>query len=194
MRLQAETSSEQLLIQSLREDDWGAFEIIYSTYWSKMYLSAYSLLRDKQACEDIIQDIFMQLWTRRAELHIESLKAYLHTAVRYQVFRLHKSGKLTDTLPEEIHLSTGRTDVEDALDAADLNAVLDTHIARLPERCREVFLLSRRSHLSIREISERLQISSKTVENHLSNALARLRSDLGDTLFWLVVMLPEIWK
>ena len=185
---------DKVTISSLQKGNWGAFEHIYNTYWSKLYLSAYGILRDKQACEDIVQDVLVQLWIKKDSSQITSLTSYLHTAVRYQVFKAIKAGKVKLALPEEIELGSERTEAEDLLFSEDLNAVLDNHIARLPEKCREVFLLSRKKHLSISEIAEHLHISTKTVENHLTNALGRLRTGMGDFLFWAAVTLPSIWN
>lgn len=178
----------------LQSGNWGAFEHIYNTYWSKLYLSAYGILRDKQACEDIVQDVLVQLWLKKDSASIDSLPSYLHTAVRYQVFKAIKAGKVKLALPDDIELSADRNEVEDMLVSEDLNAVLDNHIARLPDKCREVFLLSRKKHLSIAEIAEQMHISTKTVENHLTNALGRLRTGMGDFLFWAAITLPSIWK
>lgn len=180
-------------LQSLQEGDWGSFERIYDNYWSKLYLSAYSILRDKQACEDIVQDVLVQLWLKRGSAQIDSLQAYLHSAVRYQVFKVVKSGKTTLSLPDEILLTSERTEAEDLLAAQDLNQLLDKHIARLPEKCREVFILSRKNNMSIAEIADMLHISTKTVENHITNALGRLRISMGEFLFWIAVTLPSIW-
>ncbi|HEV7378578.1 MAG TPA: RNA polymerase sigma-70 factor [Dyadobacter sp.] len=180
-------------LKSLQNGDWGSFERIYDKFWSKLYLSAYSILRDKQACEDIVQDVLVQLWLKKDSAQIDSLPAYLHAAIRYQVFKVVKSGKMTLALPDEIELTSERTEAEDLLATQDLNQLLDDHIARLPEKCREVFILSRKNNLSIAEIADRLHISTKTVENHITNALGRLRISMGEFLFWLIVTLPSIW-
>lgn len=190
MNQESTKDRDQIALQSLQNGSWNAFEAIYETYWSKLYLSAYGILRDKHACEDIVQDVFVQLWLKRHSAQIESLAAYLHTSVRYQVFKAAKAGKVKVALPEEIVVTTLRSEAEDALLTEDLIKILDCHIERLPEKCREVFLLSRKKHLSIQEISAQLQISSKTVENHLTTALKRLRYSLGDFLFWACVTIP----
>jgi len=193
MNYQTIENTDQQALSSLQNSNWSAFEDIYDAYWSKLYLSAYSILRDKQACEDIVQDIFVQLWTKRNSAEIESLAAYLHTSVRYQVFKAVKAGKVKLVLPDEITAPIRLTDAEDALFSQDLDRILEQHIGRLPEKCRQVFILSRKQHLSISEISEKLGISSKTVENHLTTALSRLRIGLGDLLFWACIMLPAYW-
>lgn len=170
------------------------FEDIYNKYWSKLYLSAYSILLDQQASEDIVQDIMVELWHKRDLDAIQSIPAYLHAAVRYQVFKVIRAGKVTIRLPEEIELATSRIELEDQLDSKDLYTLLDHYIEELPEKCREVFILSRKHYLSIKEISALLEISTKTVENHLTNALRKLRLHTGDFLCWVLITLPFLWK
>ena len=128
MKYQTIENTDQRALSSLQNSSWKAFEDIYDTYWSKLYLSAYSILRDKQACEDIIQDIFVQLWTKRDSAQIDSLAAYLHTAVRYQVFKVVKAVKVKLMLPDEITSSLRLTDAEDAYFSEDLDRTLHQHI------------------------------------------------------------------
>ena len=172
---------------------WGDFEAIYERYWSKLYLSAYSLLRDKQACEDIVQEVMVEFWMKRKSHDIRSIPAYLHMAVRYQVYKALKAGGATISLPEDFELAAERIETEDRLTGMDLQLMFDKQISQLPEKCREVFVLSRVQYLSIKEISSRMQISTKTVENHLTNALRRLRAQLGEYLYWTIILLSAFF-
>ena len=124
-------NTDQQALSSLQNSNWKnwkAFEDIYDAYWPKSYLSAYSILRDKQACEDIVQDIFVQLWTKRNSTRIDSLAAYLHTSVSYQVFKVVKAVKVKLMLPDEITSSLRLTDAEDAYFSEDLDRTLHQHI------------------------------------------------------------------
>src|SRR5690606_13545451 len=87
-----------LLLSALAGGSIAAFEKIYSRFWHKMYIVAYNILRNKEACEDIVQDIFSQLWNRRAYLDIRNLESYLITAVRFQVFRSINEQKCRNNL------------------------------------------------------------------------------------------------
>lgn len=175
--------NEKELLFSLAKGDEDALKAIYLKFWKPLYLSAYNVLKDKEACEDIVQEIFIQLWHRRETVSIStSLAAYLFMSTRYQVFHLIKKlpGK-----PELLENLEDRflTDAPDIpLYAKDLRVRIDRAVERLPEKCRHVYKLSREQHLSYKAIATHLQISHKTVENHLSIALKKLQQALGDLM------------
>lgn len=175
---------DEKLLDLLQADDRAAFEQIYNKYWSKLYLSAYNIMRDKQVCEDVVQQVLVDLWMRRHRLAIDSLQAYLYAAVRYQVFKAVRAGKIPDALFSQAGSLSVANEGEGALVENDIHRLLDEGIAQLPEKCRQIFLLSRKQHLTTKEIARWLGIAPKTVENQLTIALHRLRATLGDFLFW----------
>lgn len=189
--LQFKTDDE--LLHLINNDDKAAFEKIYNKYWSKLYLSAYNLLRDRYAAEDIVQEVLVQLWMKRNTVVIESLNAYLYTAVRFQVFNVIRSGKVREGLFMEIEQLSVAHVAEDNLHEKYIINKMNEEIAELPERCREIFTMSRKEHLSTKEIAERLGIAPKTVENQLTIAIRRLRSSMEHVLFWLIIFFISIW-
>jgi len=176
-------SDENLLVR-LNEGNSQAFSQIYEKFWKRLYLSAFSILRDSQACEDIVQDIFVQLWMNRENQSISSLRSYLHSAIRYQVFKVIRSGGIYEGLWQEILHTTQRSEIEDLLEEKELALRLEHAIQRLPPKCRQVFVMSRMQAMSIKQIAEKLHVSTRTIENHLSYALRHLRVEFGDLLFW----------
>ena len=184
---------DSLLVSNMQSNDRSAFEKIYSRYWSKLYLSAYHILRNREASEDIIQEIFVGLWLKREHTSVDNLNNYLFTAVRFQVFKAIRDGKLrTDLLPDT-DLLVSANNAENAFAEKEIAQRLDESIALLPQKCKEIFILSRKEHLSVKEIAARLNISPKTVENQITIALRRLRTDMGEFLFWAVLLLGGIW-
>lgn len=180
--------AEQELLHRLAQGDEAALAAIYQQHWQGLFLSAYGVLKDRKQCEDIIQDIFLQLWLRRAELQVrETLKAYLSTAVRYQVFRhLRKAAEQRQAqlrLPAE----PAAQEAEQALFQKDIRQRIEAVVAVLPHKCRQIYRMSREDFLSHKEIAAQLQISPKTVENQLTIALRRLRHSLDG--FWVWVLL-----
>lgn len=172
--------SDMQLIGLLKADDEAALTIIYKRYWASLFSAAYNILKDKQACEDIIQELFIKLWDCRTEVEINvSLKAYLYASVRYGVYRQIKTGsvrsEIFDDLIERLHTPTTYGSIEHKELLLQINCVIDT----LPEKCREVYKLSREECLSHKQIALQLNISTKTVENHLTKALRELRGSLG---------------
>jgi RNA polymerase sigma-70 factor (ECF subfamily) len=172
--------SDMQLIGRLKADDEAALTMIYRRYWQSLFKAAYNILKDRQACEDIIQELFIKLWDCRAEVEIAiSLKAYLYASVRYGVYRQIRTGsvksEIFDDLIERLHTPATHNSIEHKELLLQINQVIDT----LPEKCREVYKLSREECLSHKEIALQLNISTKTVENHLTKALRELRGSLG---------------
>ncbi|UKJ08481.1 RNA polymerase sigma-70 factor [Solitalea lacus] len=182
------------LLDLMRNDDRSAFETIYNKYWSKLYLSAFNLLRNRHAAEDIVQEIFVQLWLKRHVNQVQTLQSYLYTAVRFQVFKAIRDGKAHEELFEEVEKLFNENNSESRVIELDIRNRLDQAIKTLPEKCQQVFVLSRKEHLSNKEIAEQLGISPKTVENHLTIALRQIRSTMGDVLFIVALFLLNNWN
>lgn len=179
--------NEQQLLSSLSRGNEEVLTIIYRKYWDRLFLSAYNVLKDKEACEDIVQEIFIQLWQKKEQLVIKtSLEAYLVSATRYQVFHLIKKCSKRKELFENLEerFSTDCADV--LLYVKDTQKTIDVVIDNLPEKCKNIYKLSRESHLSYKQIAKQLQISTKTVENQLTIALKRLRHALGNLILLLI--------
>jgi RNA polymerase sigma-70 factor (ECF subfamily) len=190
---EVQSLSDDRLIALIRENDLTAFEHIYNKYWSKLYLSAYNILRERQASEDITQEVLVNLWVKRADVQVVSLNAYLYTAVRYQVFNILRSGKVKDNVFNSLEALFSNNGGEEMLSEKEINRLLDQGVAELPEKCRQIFIMSRKEHLSTKEIAERLGLSPKTVENQLTIALNRLRKTLGDFVCIAAIMLCGRW-
>jgi RNA polymerase sigma-70 factor (family 1) len=184
---------DSLLVSDMQSNNRSAFEKIYNRYWSKLYLSAYHILRNKEASEDIIQEIFVSLWIKRGHTSVDNLSNYLFTSVRFQVFKAIRDGKLRTDLLHDTDLLVSPHNAENTLTEKEIEQRLDESIRLLPEKCREIFILSRKEQLSVKEIAARLNISPKTVENQITIALRRLRTDMGEFLFWAVLLLAGIW-
>ncbi len=181
-------ADDKLLLGQMKAGSRLAFEAIYSKYWSKLYIYAYNILRERQSCEDIVQEIMADLWIRREAVQIESLNSFFLTATRYQVLKVIRSGKVRSDFFTQINRLSEGYNEEQIIHGKDISSIVDEHISQLPEKCREIFTLSRKQQLSNREIAEKLGIAQKTVENQITIAIRRLRSSLGDVLFLLFVM------
>lgn len=169
------------LLSSIKMDDRKAFETLYKRYAEKLYHSAYNLLRNKEVCEDIVQELFVNLWAKRHQLMIADLPSYLKMATKNRVVSYIRTKKvsLDITLVEDLiveHFSSNPAFEK------DIQRILQNNISQLPVKCREVFTLSRIEYLSNKQIAERLNISIKTVENQMTIALRHLRAGLKDYL------------
>jgi RNA polymerase sigma-70 factor (family 1) len=169
------------LLQS--RDDYEAFTEIYHRYWKILLNTAYQRLRTPEACEEIVQEVFLALFIRRKELVVTtSLEAWLKTALKYKVYNIYRSQQLHLQHLQEI---IKRTDIsplmpDEVVSLKEIKNRIRMAAGRLPDKCREVFLLSRFEHLTQQEIAERLGISVSTVKKHLTKALTCLRSEFSE--------------
>ncbi len=183
-------TDEELLVL-LSENNHSAYTEIYNRYSGILYLHAYNKLRDREEAKDILQELFITIWNKRKELAINiSLPAYLYSAIRNRVFKKMASNTLKTRYAESIQESIKNHEcITDHLTRQNqLAALIESEIHSLPPKMREVFLLSRKSHLSHKEIAHHLQISETTVKKQVNNALKVLRAKLGNFV-WLLFLI-----
>lgn len=183
------------LLAWMRDDNEAALTGLYERYWEPVFLYVVRVLRDEEEARDVVQETFIAFWQRRAELpEIHSLKSYLMGIARYKALRSIKLSLSDERYRTSLldffndHQRSPETD----LMAGEMERVLNEHIARLPERMREVFLLSRHEHLSYAEIAERLHISDKTVKKQIHNALKHLRCVLDEQHMWATILVCAV--
>lgn len=169
------------LWNAVRVNDQLAFNKLFDKYWVSVYKTAYKYLRDQEASQEIVHDIFLSIWNRRHELFIDSFPAFLLTAARYQIYSRKKIKRLifdsTSELTADPHTSN---DADIRIRQTELNNNLQLTLLELPNRCQEIFRMSRFECLSNDEISRRLGISKRSVENQLTVALRHIRFHLKD--------------
>ena len=183
---------KRALMAALRRGDEAAFAWVFRAYYGQLVNYASRLLRDGEEANDVTQETFCRLFERRGELHDGiDLRPYLYKSVYNGCMNVLKHREVereyADKELEDFYFSrvVETPEAELALRDEELRGALDAAIGALPERCREVFVLSKVEGLSNKEIAERLDISPKTVENQMTTALARLRKELE----WLLALL-----
>lgn len=168
-----------------------AFEKLFRLFYQKLTGYAYSLLKDKEQAEEIVQDVFANIWSGRASLNVDlAIRAYLFRAVHNRCMNHFRHEKIkqqhqqyTVAVSPYQHESAGSR-----LALSELKLKINEGLAQLPPACREVFRLSRMEDLSYREIAEVLNISVKTVENQMGKALRLMRIYLADFLTLLLIL------
>ena len=179
------TYSDDQLLHLVKSDDELAFEEIFQRYWRKLYAIAYNRLQTIHLAEDIVQEVLTMLWIRRADLEINSLNNYLSTAVRYNIFHEFRKNiqktKFQDSLKIE-NIDQSYSTIEDELRYKVIQEQLQREVNKLPEKCKLVFQYSRELGMSNKDIAEQLQLSSKTVEAHITKALKHLRAAIKRTI------------
>lgn len=168
------------LMGRIRSGDDSALKLIYEKYWNQLFTSAYNILCDQHACEDIIQDIFINLWNKRESIEIRvSLKSYLFASTRYEVYRQVRFGSVREDIFDHIHERLETPSEYGNIEYRELLSQINSIVDKLSAKCKVVYKLSREEQLSHKEIASQLDISTKTVENHLNKALRQLRISLG---------------
>jgi RNA polymerase sigma-70 factor (ECF subfamily) len=183
---------EEQLISLMQQDSLGAFKEIYQRYWKALYAEAYKRLKDKEASEEIVQELFTAFWHKRHALNIhQTIGGYLYKSVGYRVIDHFRKELTRQTHQESFKLGYTEADhsTEQAIMLKDLQLNITHVVNQLPDKCRSVYELSRVSHKTNKEIATELGISEKTVENHLTKALNKLRLSLNNYLLLLIVLL-----
>jgi len=180
------SASEAELVSRLQSSDEHAFKEIYNRYWEKLLAIGYYHTQNRQAAEDIVHEVMMSLWIRRAEVHIRSLNPYLGTAVKFAVFKSILRGKKIQRILDEKENTTSNTDIEQQLDAKFLEEYLKGVIEQLPEKAKLIFHYSRNEELSVKAIAGKLDLSPKAVEYHITKALKALREGLRKIKFFFI--------
>jgi RNA polymerase sigma-70 factor (ECF subfamily) len=169
-----------------------AFNEIYERYWFRLYASAVKRLISRDDAKDLVQDLFCNLWMKKNSLVINtSLSSYLFTAIKYRVINHIESNITKQSYLSSLDRAVVDCDnsANEAIIGRDLEAFLESGINTLSPNVKKVFELSRKEHLSVREISERLHISDQTVKNQISKALKVLRVHLSDISAALAVFI-----
>ncbi|MGI9138847.1 MAG: RNA polymerase sigma factor, partial [Sediminibacterium sp.] len=131
------------LLNRLRANDAEAFEKIYKKYWQNLYQTAFSILKDKQASEDIIQDLFIQLWNKRATISVTvSLNAYLTASIKHEVFRVIRK-RIAEMDSNEVIQADKNYNAQELIEYKEFLAHTQQLISKLSMKCQEVFVLSR---------------------------------------------------
>lgn len=172
--------------------DKSSFEELFKDYFSSLCQYAYGILGDMEASRDIVQNSFLNLWKNREGIDLsKSVKSYLYTSVRnlsINHIRNHKKfiNKTLDVDIFETHLVLSHDNSSGDVMSNELLERINRVLDKLPEKSREIFHLSRTQGMKYREISEKMGISVKTVEAHMSKALRLLREELKDYLITFV--------
>ena len=174
------------LLELLAQDNREAFDTLYDRYWEMLFQAAFKRLRNKDQCKDLIQDVFVDLWCRRGQVTINNIKAYLLTAVRFQVYKLvakEKAGPGFFELYETIASST--FGAEGTIIEKEFLEHVKAWIDELPEKKRTMFLLHTQHDKSTKEIASELSLSQKTVQNQLGSIIYRLRLHIANFFMML---------
>lgn len=175
--------NERRLIQGLKKGDHSSYETLFNLYYVKFVNFADAILRDMSAAKDIVQEAFIRIWINRTKLNEhQSLENYIYVIVKRLILN-----HLRDTKPS-VSLESEKAQIvqsnawgwEDLIVVAnETRSRIQDAVAKMPPQRRAVFVMSREKGMTHKEIAESLQISVKTVERHITMALAELRENIS---------------
>jgi RNA polymerase sigma-70 factor (ECF subfamily) len=170
------------LVDLLTKDNKSAFEEIYNRYWYKLYGVAYHQTGTKEEAEELVHDLLENLWLKRHQSVIKHLSAYLVVSIKHLATNYIKSQITHRKFQEyfimhEIHESFN---TEEIIQFSDLTFAIEEVMKMLPEKTCTIFKLSRFENHSVKEISEKMNLSEKTVEYHITKSLKILKKHLKE--------------
>ncbi|MFS4454933.1 RNA polymerase sigma-70 factor [Maribacter sp. 2304DJ31-5] len=172
--------SDKELLLLMGNGRMDAFEQIYARYAGDMLLYAINVLGKKEICEDLIQNIFLNLWLKRNTIVITNLSGYLFKAVKYQIFNHLRNQKISFENLKRLDIIDISMNISKSMEYDELEKAVKNCVTQLPKRCRQIFVLSRYQYKTNKEIAEELGISIQAVKNQISKALSTIRHDLQD--------------
>lgn len=189
--MEAANVTDTVLLERLGAGDQSAFQEIYHRYWYRLYQVARRKVFSEEDAEEIVQDIFVDLWERRGQLLIQELDKYLFKAVKYQLLSYMKAQFVRQSYQASKQSFNQETDTytEELLALRDLNEAIMTGIEQLPSKTQEIFRLNRLEGRSTKEIAGILQIPERTIEYHITQALRTMRSYLKDFIAYALALL-----
>jgi RNA polymerase sigma-70 factor (ECF subfamily) len=183
--LETNDASERQLQERIRAGDESAFDTVFRSHYADLVRMAESVLRERALAEEVAQEVMLELWRRRESLHVEqTFRAYLIRSTRNRALNHVRHQRVVEREAATAAINPASSpSAEDEMLGTELEQAVRAAINALPEKVREVFQLSRDQGLKYAEIASTLEISVKTVEKRMGQALAQLRERLEQ---WLV--------
>lgn len=170
---------DQQILDEINKGNTKGLEALFNQYYTFLVRTAFYITTNRELAEDITQEAFIKVWDNRGKLNrVENLKAYISTMVRNSALdHLAKSDSGNRKLEEYLYFEERITGIADQ-DPSHIKAELSKAMSKLPPKCRLIFSMNRLEGLTNDEIAEYLDISKRTVETQISNALKIMRSEL----------------
>lgn len=169
-------NSDEILITGIKQGDYACFNQLFNKYYDRLCAYILYLTKDHEASEDVIQELFIKLWTNREKIEVrESINSYLFRSSKNAALNYLRNEANRKNASEKIPIEPFQSN-DDVVEHEGFLSSLDKCIEQLPPRSKEVFLLSRFDGLKQKEISEKLNISVKTIKNQIWKSLQYLKS------------------
>jgi len=171
------------IILRLKKDDKVAVDELFGYYYPRLYQFSKSILKIDNEIDDILQDVFVKIWLNRQKIgNAETFNAYIFTITKNGVLNLIRKNLRDHTFRDQLFLRSVAEEYqpENQLEFEEIKAGIDQIVAKLPEKRQQIFILSRTDGLSNKEISQQLNISEKTVEDHITHAIKQIKRSMKE--------------
>ena len=171
------------IIRRLKQDDKTAVDDLFSYYYPRLYQFSKSILKIEGEIEDVLQEVFLKIWLNRHKIqHTETFNAYIFTITKHEVLNLIRSKLKDSKFREQLYLFAVAEEYQfqNKLEFEEIRSGIDRIVSNLPEKRQQIFILSRTNGLSNKEIAQQLDISEKTVEDHITHAIKKIKSSLKE--------------
>lgn len=184
--------NEKQLLISLKEGDHKAFTLLYNQYWKQVY-NFCRLYVQEYAAEEVMQEVFVKLWTSRASIDEDkNFKGYLFIMTRNLIFNQTRNSMYESAVKMTLMSAVEEScEIEEEISANDLSEYIDGIIKKMPPQRQQIFNLSRKNHLSYREIAEKLNVSEKTVEQSIGRTLKSLKQQIVTHLVTFFILMSS---
>ncbi|RAV27792.1 RNA polymerase sigma-70 factor [Sinomicrobium soli] len=170
-----------ILSEKIKQSDHKAYIELFNMLWEPMFVYARAILGDDDLAKDLMQNVWASYWVKREKMEVINIKAYLFISLRNACYKSLSKDKIrTEQLEviKEIQFDHNENSDTTSCSYDELTESITRSLENLPQRCKEIFEMSRLNGISNKEIASELKISKRTVENQLSIALKKVRKDL----------------
>lgn len=181
------TKEDQLILESLRIGDQKAFSLLFEEHWFELYEIAYRKMQNHEDAQEVVQNLFVEIWEKRDKLFIANPQNYLRVSLRNKCIDLIRFRIIQDRYVDHCKsFQQSLCQTQDEIAFNELSERVDKSIGNLPEKSRNIFALSRYEGLSTREIAKKIKLSEKAVEYHLTKAIKILKAHLKEFMILVV--------
>ena len=168
------------VLEEMAAGSHQAFQKVFYATYPKVHAFAMGFIKNEADAEDVVQAVFIKLWTKRAMVSkVENMDSYLYTVTKNTVLNQLASRKATTIDIQSLReIRNNEATAQEQIEAQDLQLLIDMIVENMPPQRKTIYKMSREEGLSNDEIAERLGLQKKTVENTLNLALGQIREML----------------